>query len=135
MKPVAVREDGVVNPQIFQDLDHGQRCTRQDALLRAGRVKEANILVHVENVTMRQPLNILVNRDNLLEILVLAVAEDGVVNDYAVNSRVIVCFDEAVLKKFAIDFAQVKSEATITALVGGIHPACNHRHSYGRSEY
>jgi hypothetical protein len=60
---------------------------------------------------MRQSFNILVDGDNLLQILVLAVAEDGVVDNYTVHGRVIVRFDEAVLKKFAIDFAQVKCEA------------------------
>lgn len=53
MKPVTVREDSVVNPQILEDLDHGQWGTRQDTLFRVGRVEEANILVHVENVTVR----------------------------------------------------------------------------------
>jgi hypothetical protein len=52
--------------------------------------------------------------------LVLAVAEDGVIDNYAVNGRVVVRFNEAVLEKFAIDFAQVKCEATITALVGEV---------------
>jgi hypothetical protein len=84
---------------------------------------------------MRQSFNILVDRDNLLQILVLAVAEDGVVDNYTVHGRVIVRFDEAVLKKFAIDFAQVKCEATATTLAGGFYPTSNQGLSLGRSEH
>jgi hypothetical protein len=43
----------------------------------------------------------------------LSVAEDGVVDDYAVDGGVIVGFDEAVFEEFAVDFAEVEFEATI----------------------
>lgn len=84
---------------------------------------------------MRQSFYILVDRDNLLEILVLSVTEDGVVNNDAVHGSVVVRFDEAVLKELAVDFAQVKCEATTMRLVSGFHPTFSQRLSHGRGEY
>jgi hypothetical protein len=48
----------------------------------------------------------------LLEVLVLPVAEDGVVDDYAVDGGVVVCVDQGVFEEFAVDFAEVEGEAT-----------------------
>jgi hypothetical protein len=121
VQPVPVRQDGVVYPQVLQDLDHGQWCTRQYALLRVRRVEEADVLVHVEDVAMRQALDILVDGHDLLEVLVLSVAEDGVVYDYAVDGRVVVRVDEGVFEGLAVDFAQVECEAT-TATLAIIYP-------------
>jgi hypothetical protein len=113
MQSVSIWQNGVVYPQVLQNLDHGKRRAREDALLRARRVEEADVLVHVEDVTMGETLDIFVNGDNLLEVLVLSTAEDGVVDDYAVDGGVVVRFDEAVFEEFAIDFAEVECKPTI----------------------
>lgn len=62
---------------------------------------------------MRQALDILVDGDNLLQVLVLSVAEDGVVDDDAVDGGVIVRIDEAVFEELAVYFAQVERKATV----------------------
>lgn len=105
MQPVSVWQNRVVNPQILQNLDDSQRRTWQYALLGVCRVEETDVLVHVEDVAMRQTLDIFVDRNNLLEILVLSVAEDGVVDYYAVDGVVVVCINERVFEGFAVDFA------------------------------
>lgn len=65
---------------------------------------------------MRQTLNVLVDGYNLLEVLVLPVAEDWVVDNYAVHLVVVVRIDECVLEKFTVDFTEVESEATTPRL-------------------
>jgi hypothetical protein len=42
---------------------------------------------------MRQTLYILVDRDDLLQVLVLTVAKDGIIDDYAVDGVVVVRID------------------------------------------
>ena len=58
-EPVAVRQDRVVDAHVLEDLDDGQRRARQQRLLAAGRVQEPAVLVHVEQVAVRQPLDVL----------------------------------------------------------------------------
>lgn len=51
---VSVRQDGVVDVEVLEDLDVGQGGARQDRLLALGlAVQEADVLVHVEDVAMR----------------------------------------------------------------------------------
>lgn len=58
----------------------------QDALLELGlRVQEADVLVHVEDVAVAEAFDVFVHIDDLLQVLVLAVVEDGVVDYYAVD--------------------------------------------------
>lgn len=83
---VARRQDGVVDIEVFEDLDDGQRGTGQDRLLALGLgVQEADVLVHVEDVAVAKTLDIFVDVNNLLEVLVLAVVEDRVVDDDAID--------------------------------------------------
>lgn len=63
---------------------------------------------------MRETLDVLVDGDDLLQVLVLSVAEDRVVNDDAVYFVVVVRVDEGILEKFAIDFAKLEREATMS---------------------
>jgi len=83
---VTRRQDGVVDIEVLEDLDDGQRGTGQDRLLALGLgVQEADVLVHVEDVAVAKTLDIFVDVNNLLEVLVLAVVEDRVVDDDAVG--------------------------------------------------
>lgn len=83
---VSVRKDGVVDVEVLEDLDVGQRCAGQDGLLALGlAVQEADVLVHVEDVAVAQALDVFGYVDDLLQVLVLAGAEDRVVDDYAVD--------------------------------------------------
>jgi hypothetical protein len=56
------------------------------------RIQEANVLVHVEDVAVGEALDVLVDGHDLLQVLVLSRAEDGVVDDYAVDLGVGVGF-------------------------------------------
>lgn len=111
---VAVGKDSVVDVEVLEDLDVGQRGARQDALLALGLwIQEADVLVHVEDVTMAETLDILANIDDLLQVLVMTVVEDGVVDDNAVNVRVAVGGDDGLFDIVAGDFAEGVLEAAV----------------------
>jgi hypothetical protein len=114
---VAVGKDSVVDVEVLEDLDVGQRGARQNALLALGlRVQEADILVHVEDVTMAETLDILANIDDLLQVLVLTVVEDRVVDDDAVDVRVAVGGDDGLFDVVAGDLAEGVLEASIEGI-------------------
>ena len=50
---------------------------------------------------------------DLLQVLILSVAEDGIVHDDAVDFGIVVRIDDGVLEEFAIDFSELECEATI----------------------
>jgi len=111
---VSVGQDGVVDVQVLEDLNVGQRCAGQDALLALGfRVQEADVLVHVEDVAVAETLDIFGDIDYLLQVLVLAVVEDGVVDNDAVNVGVGVGIDNLFLDVVAADFAEGILESTV----------------------
>lgn len=86
---IPIRQDRIVDIQVLEDLDIGQRRARQDTLLTIGAaVQEPDVLVHVEDVAVRQALDVLVHVHDLLQVLVLPVVEDRVVDDYPVHGGV-----------------------------------------------
>lgn len=87
---VPVRQDRVVDVQVLQDLDHGQRRARQNGFHGLLVVQEPNVLVHVEDVLVAEALDVLAHIHNLLQVLVLSVVEDRVVHDNPVDSGVVV---------------------------------------------
>lgn len=92
-QPVPERQDLVVDIQILEDLDISQRRAWQDALLAITAriaVQEPDVLVHVEDVAVTQPLDVLLHVHDLLQVLVLSVVEDRVVHDYPVDFGVCV---------------------------------------------
>jgi hypothetical protein len=113
VEPVSVGQNSVVYSQVLEDLDDGERSAGEDALLRVPVVEEADVLVHVEDVLMRQTLYILVDGDNLLKVLVLAIAKDRIVDYDTIYRRVVVGIDEGVFEKFTVDFTELECEATV----------------------
>jgi aromatic ring-cleaving dioxygenase len=81
------------------------------------RVQEADVLVHVEDVAVGEALDVLVDGHNLLQVLVLARTEDGVVDYYAVDLWVGIGVEDGVFEFFAIDFSELEIEATMRLLV------------------
>ena len=79
--------------QILQYLDHSERRARQHTLLHLVVVEKADVLIHVEDVLMRQTFDIFLDVHNLLQVLILAVVEDRVVHNDAVYSVVVVRSD------------------------------------------
>lgn len=61
---------------------------------------------------MRKTFDIFVDGDNLLQVLVLAIAKDGVVDDDAVDFVIVVCVDKGVFEEFPINLAKLECEAT-----------------------
>lgn len=62
---------------------------------------------------MRQAFDIFANVYDLLQVLVLSIAKDGVVDDDAVDGVVVVGIDDGVLKEFAVDLSKLEREATV----------------------
>jgi hypothetical protein len=54
---------------------------------------------------VRKTFDILIDGNDLLKVLVLSVAEDGVVDDDAVDFVVVVCVDKGVFEEFAVKLA------------------------------
>lgn len=113
VESVAIWQYGVVDAEVLEDLDDGERGAGQDALLRHGFIEEADVLVHVEDVLVRKALYILVDGDNLLQVLVLTIAKDGIVDDDTVDLVVFVRVNESFLKQLTIYLAELESEATV----------------------
>lgn len=108
---VPVRQDGVVDPQILQNLNDRQRRAGQNTLLQPCLVEEANVLVHVEDVPVTEPLDILAGVRDLLQILILAVVEDGVIHYDTIHGVVVIGSKDMLFEIFAVGFAQLEFEA------------------------
>ncbi len=76
--------------QILQDLDHRERRARQDTLHQLRVVQEADVLIHVEDILVRETFDVFTQSDDVLQVLVLSVAVDGVVDYYPVVERIVV---------------------------------------------
>lgn len=109
---VAVGQDCVVDVEVLEDLDIRQGGAGQDRFLALGlAVQEADVLVHVEDVAVAQALDVFGYVDDLLQVLVLAGAEDGVVDDYAVDVVVGVGVQDGLFDVVAGDLAHGVLEA------------------------
>ncbi len=113
-QPVPVRDDRVVNLQVFKDFDYSQRRAGKDRLVQVGgRIEEADVLVHVEHVCVGETLDVLGWGDELLDIVVLARGrgEDGVVDYYAVDGGVGVGGEDGFFDVFFGDGADFEEES------------------------
>ena len=119
---VAVGQDRVVDLQVLEGLDDGERGAGEDGLLEVvGRVEEADVVVHVEEVGVAEAFDVLCERDGLLDVLVLLVVArpDRVVDEDAVDGRVLVGRDDLLLEHLLADLAEVKVEAVLLARLLG----------------
>ena len=98
---------------MLQHLHHREGCAGQDGfLLVEGRIEEADVLVHVEDVLVGEALDVFVQCDQLLDVLVLAggAREYGVVDYDAVDGWVGVGAEDGVFDVFLGDEAEVEEE-------------------------
>lgn len=61
---------------------------------------------------MTEPLDILADVRDLLQILILTIIEDGVIHYDAINGVVLIGSEDMLFEIFAVDFAQLEFEAT-----------------------
>ena len=80
-------------------------------------VQKPDILVHIEDVLMRQTFDILRDVHDLLEVLVLSVVEDRIVHNDAVNTVIMVCCNDGLLHVVFANYLHGVLEATVPALV------------------
>ena len=71
-------------------------------------------MVHVVEVLVAEALDVLLQRDGLLDVLVVrrVAGEDGVVDDHAVDLVVLVGLHDLLLEIFLVDPAEVEIEST-----------------------
>ena len=111
-KSLSVIQDGVVDVQVLEDLDHGQRSAWQDGLLGVvGRIEEADVLVHVVAELWRKALDVLVHVDDILDGTIAGGVEDRVVDEDAVDAVVGVCVADGLFELFTLDLAEGECEA------------------------
>lgn len=112
-QPLSIIQESVVDLQVFEDLDAGQRSARQNRLLLVvRRVEEADVLIHVVDEVRAQTLDILVHGDNASQRDIARRVEDGVVDEDAVDGIVGVRMADLVFQRFGFDLAQSEVEAT-----------------------
>lgn len=118
MQAVSVRQNGVVDVEVLEDLDVGQGSARQNGLLALGlTVQESDVLVHVEDVAVAQAFHVFGHVHNLLQVLVLTGVEDGVVDNDAVDSIVGVRIENRLLDVVAGHLTQGVLESTEKSMV------------------
>lgn len=97
---------------VLEDFDNRKGGTGEKRFLEVvGRIKEADVLVHVEDVAMRKTFNIFVHSDDLLEVLVLAIAKDGVVDDDTVDGIILIGGENLVFEIVSVGLAKLKLES------------------------
>lgn len=122
---VAVGEDGVVDLQVLERLDDGERGAGQDGFLEvSGRVEEAHVVIHVKEVGVAEALDILGQGDRLLDVsvLLLVAGPDGVVYDDAVDAIVLVGGYDGLLEVLLVYLAEIKVEAILFTCL--LRPLC-----------
>lgn len=110
----AVVEEGVVDLQVLEDLDDGQRRAGQSRLLSVvRRVQEAHVLVHVVYQQWCQTLDILVRCHCGLQSAIARGAEDGVVDDDAVDVGGGVGLPDRGLEVLAVELFEREGKSTL----------------------
>jgi hypothetical protein len=110
---ISIWQYGVVNTKVLQYLDHSQRCARNNALLCVRVVEKPDVLIHVEDISVTQTLNIFGNIDYLLQILILSIVEYRVVDNYSISGLISVGRNQRLLNLVFVDLAECISEATV----------------------
>lgn len=111
---VSIREDGVIDLEIFQNLDYGEWGARENRLLGFLLIEEPNVLVHVEKVVVAESFDIFCGIDKVLDIAVLSRGsrENGVVNNDAVDGLVGIGINDFLLNIFFLDSPEGEIKAT-----------------------
>lgn len=115
VQPVALGEDGVVDVQVLENLEDGERGAGEDGLPHVGRVVEvAHVVVHVGQVLEGETLDVLLKRHRLLDVVVLGdiIGPYWEVHEDAVHLVVFVGVTDLLLEGFFVDSAQVEVETT-----------------------
>ena len=80
-------------------------------------IKETDVLVHVEDVPMTKTLDVLAHIYDLLQILVLAIVEDGIVDNDTVDISIVVGGDNSLFDIVLVHRSKGVSKATAVAML------------------
>jgi len=106
----------VVNLKMLEYFDNSKWCARKNRLLLVRRrIEKPDVLIHVEDVFVRQTLDIFFQSYKLLDVSVLtrSTREDWIVNNDAVDCIVNVRSEDCFFDIFLCDFAEIKLKATV----------------------
>lgn len=60
VEAIPIRQNGIINPQVFEDFYSCERGAGEDALQGLGGVEEADVLVEVEDVAVGEAFDVFV---------------------------------------------------------------------------
>lgn len=111
---VTIRQDRVVDTNVLENLDDSERRARKQGFLGVRRrIQEADVLVHIEEVAVREAFDIFRGQRELLEVRVMARVEDGEVDDDAIDLVVGVGSENGVFQFFLVEDAEIEIEAAV----------------------
>ena len=100
-------------------LDHSQRRTGNDRLQVLAAVNVPYVVVHVEAEEMTETFHIFKRVDAVLNVLVVATAEDRVVDEDAVDRVVVICRYDRLLQRLSIELSKFEGDARLGAAAFG----------------
>mmetsp|Transcript_78 Transcript_78/g.288 ORF Transcript_78/g.288 Transcript_78/m.288 type:complete len:463 (+) Transcript_78:1734-3122(+) len=117
---VAVRRSPLVDADVLEALDDGEGRARHDGLVRPRAVHEAHVAVERRSVRVAEPLDVLLGRDAVAQLVVHRAAEkrrrgaeDGVVDEDAVHAGVGVRLVERRLQSDGLHLADLVVHAVL----------------------
>jgi hypothetical protein len=111
---ISVREDGVVDLEIFQNFDYGEWRAGENRLLGFLLIEKSDILIHVEEIVVAESFDIFCGIDKVLNVTVLpgGSRENRVVNDNTVDGLVGIGIDDFLLDVFLLNGPEAEIKAT-----------------------
>lgn len=89
-QPLAGSEECVVDLQMLEDLDDGQRSAWQNGFHGIVRIQKTDVLVHVTDELRSQAFDVLEHADGPLQSAVSLGVENGIVDDHTVDVAILV---------------------------------------------
>jgi hypothetical protein len=116
-KSIAVRQNGIVDLKMLQNLDYSQRSARQDGLFHIlRRIQKSDVVVHVIDMLVAETLHILCQGHGLLDVPVMCrvAREDWVVDEDAVDLVIFIGSHDLFFELVLVDLTKLKVESTNT---------------------
>lgn len=112
VQTVPIRQDGLVDLQVLEDLYEREGRARENALFLPFVVEKPLVLIQVEQILVAQAFDVLFSIDYLLEVLILSIAEYGVVDDDSIHDWILVGANYSLLNVVSFHDSQFKCKPT-----------------------
>mmetsp|Transcript_6861 Transcript_6861/g.22656 ORF Transcript_6861/g.22656 Transcript_6861/m.22656 type:complete len:302 (+) Transcript_6861:257-1162(+) len=101
----------LVGAEVVEDLEDGEGCAGEDGLPVAQVGEHADVVVQRVAVPVVQALDVLLHRDDVAQVVINRAAKDGIVDNDAVDGRVLVGLDDGVLQIHPLHLTQLVLDA------------------------